>query len=690
VGNEVQTNKIKQFVQRCTRAARDRVAAWRGRPALDALLAQANPDQPLADRVDWAEDFFEWVRRDEPATRLKLFLQLLERQPEARARISQTFRSLVRDTQALDLFADTGLPREPAFLHELLGRVFARLLPSPPETRNLADLFDRFFPRASDPDWMEQLDPEIVTRFLALFQEDPTAAGADWSGIRADLEDALVQLADRIGVVGSGREVRGRLPQTVFRDLPFQKLPPAVEALLEKNRAGTPPTELAAEFNHVRVLIEGCDRVLEEVVVQLEKTGVNTTLVYDLARLHAQLRRLEMLLETWAMPEQDVARTLTLVADLIRQNHARKSVSELIQQNLHLLTRRIVERNAETGEHYVARNRREYLGMVRSASGGGAVLGVTTVLKLLLAKLAMADFFKGATFGLNYAVSFVVVQLCGYTVATKQPATTAPALARRMETLRTAPQLEALVDEVVFLIRSQIAAIFGNLALVIPATLVLDFAYTSLFGHHVVDEHKAMTMLQAIAPLSGAWPFAIFTGGLLWASSLAAAWVDNWFVLHQLEPALAHHRRLQRWLGPTRTRRLAHWLGKNIAGLTGNISLGFMLGLAPEIAGFFGLPLDVRHVTLSTGQATAAFAELGLDSLLQLSTLGLVVGILGIGVLNVAVSFGLALFVAIRARDVRGPERQQFFRALARRLIRAPWTFILPMGPSVEESRAGH
>ncbi len=662
----------------------------RGRPALDTLLAQANPDQPLAERVEWAEDFFEWVRRDVPATRLKLFLQLLERQPEARERVVKTFRSLVRDTQALDLFADTGLPREPAFFHELLGRIFARLLPSPPETRNLADLFDRFFPHVADPDWMERLDPEIAVRVMALFRPAEPGVVADWSGVRADLEDALVQLADRIGVLGSGREVRGRLPQKAFRDLPFQKLPSAVEVLLEKSRAGTPLAELAAEFNHVRVLIEACDRVLEEVVLQLEKTGVNTTLVYDLARLHAQLRRLEMLLETWAMPEQDVARTLTLVADLIRQNHARKSVSELVRQNLHLLTRRIVERNAETGEHYVARNRREYLGMVRSAAGGGLVLGFTTIVKLLLAKLALADFFKGAGFGLNYAVSFVVVQLCGYTVATKQPATTAPALARRMEELRTAPQLEALVDEVVFLIRSQIAAIFGNLALVIPATLILDFAYTSLVGKHIVDEHKAVTILQSIAPLSGAWPFAIFTGVLLWASSLAAAWMDNWFALHQLEPALAQHRRLQRWLGPMRTRQLAHWLGQNIAGLTGNISLGFMLGLAPEIAGFFGLPIDVRHVTLSTGQATAAFAELGLASLLQFSTLALVVGILGIGVLNVAVSFGLALFVAIRARDVHGPERQQFFRALARRFLRAPWTFILPLGPSVDESRAGH
>ena len=688
--DEVPPTALKLICQRFAGHVRDRLAAVLGRPALDAVLAQANPDAPLTERLDWAEDFFEWVRRAEPATRLKLFLHLLERQPEARDRVAKTLRSLVRDTQALDLFADTGLPREGAFVHELLARILALFLPHPADTRNLADFFDRFFPRDSDPDWLERLDPELAGRVRALFQDGDPSVGADWSGIRADLEDALGQLADRIRVVGSGREVRGRLPKTTFRELPFQKLAPAVAGVLEKHRAGIPLAELAAEFNHARGLIEACDRVLEEVVGQLERTGVNTVLVYDLARLHAQLRRLELLLETWATPDQDISRTLTLVADLVRQNHARKSVAELFRQNLHLLTRRMVERNAETGEHYVARNRREYLAMVRRAAGGGALTGVTTLVKLLLAKLALAEFFKGAAFGLNYAVGFVAIQLCGFTLATKQPATTAPALARRMDELRTTPQLEALVDEVVFLIRSQIAAVFGNLALVIPATLLLELAYTHLHGHHVVDEHKATLILRSLSPFGGAWVFAIFTGVLLWASSLFAAWMDNWFALHQLEPALAQHRRLQRWLGPTRTRRLAHWFGKNIAGLAGNISLGFMLGMAPAIAAFFGLPLDVRHVTLSTGQATAAFATLGLERLLHIATLGTIVGIVGIGVLNLLVSFGLALFVAIRARDVRGPERNQFFEALAGRILKAPWTFILPLGPSVEESRAGH
>ena len=490
----------------------------------------------------------------------------------------------------------------------------------------------------------------------------------------------MIQLADRICVVGSNREVRARLGKRAFRKLPFQKLTPAVEELLARQGGGHSKCDLAPELNVVRGVADACDHAVDEVIGQLEKTGVSTALVYDIERLRAQVQRLELLLEAWSTPALAPERKVAILADLVRQNHARRSVLELCRQNLHLLTRRIVERNAETGEHYVARNGREYGDMLRSAAGGGVVLGVTTFLKLLLAKLVLAEFFKGAFFGLNYAVSFVVVQLCGFSIATKQPATTAPALARRMSELHTAAQLNALVDEVVFLIRSQTASVFGNLALVIPATWLLDVLWNGITGRHIVDEHKAELILGTVAPWSGCWLFAMFTGVLLWLSSLFAAWMDNWFVLHQLGAALAQHRGLQRCLGPTRARRLSLWLERNIAGLGGNISLGLMLGIIPSVAVFFGLPLDVRHVTLSTGQVTAAFAALGGAHLGVLSTVWIGIGIFGIGLLNILVSFSLALLVAIRARNLRGPERHQFYRAIAGRFFNSPLSFLLPIG----------
>lgn len=652
----------------------------RRQPALDALLAQAQPDEPLVERVEWMEDLLAWLRRDEPAARLKLLFQLLDRQPEVHLRVAKTLRSIVRDTEALDLFSDTGLPRGAGFTHELLVRVIADLLPEPPETRDLADIFDRLFPRGAVADWMENLDADLASRIVALFYYGEQPDEGVWTMLQTDLEDAMVQLADRIGVTGSTRGVRKRMGKVSFRELPFKKLGPAVKTLLARRQAGAPLAELAAELNLVRSAADACDRAVDEVISRLEKTGVSTGLVYDIERLRAQVNRLELLLEAWSAPKLEPGRKLAIVADLVRQNHMRRSVRELCRQNLHLLTRRIVERNAETGEHYVARNGREYLDMLRRASGGGAIMGATTIIKLLLGKLLLAEFFKGAFFGLNYAISFVVIQLLGFTVATKQPANTAPALARRMGELRTASQLEALVDEVVFLIRSQIASVAGNLLLVIPVTLLLDVIWTRATGAHIVNEHKAEVLLASVSPWSGCWIYAAFTGVLLWLSSMFAAWMDNRFVLHQLGPVLAHHRGLQRLLGPTRLRRLASWLQHNVAGLSGNISLGLMLGIIPSIAVFFGLPVDVRHVTLSTGQVTAAYAMLGSEHLFHWATIGTVVGILGVGALNILVSFSLALFVAIKARNVRGVERRQFYRALVRRFLRSPLSFLFPIG----------
>jgi site-specific recombinase len=657
---------------------KDRLASLRGHPALDALLAHARPDQSLAERVAWAEDLLMWMRRDVPATRLRLLLQILERQPEVHKRVAQTLRSIVRDTEALDLFADTGLPSGTGFTRELLSRLVSGMLPEPPDTRDLADIIDRLFPPHSVGNWLDQLEPELGNQVVALFHYEEMPDEGGWNSLRTDLEDALVQLADRICVVGSHRGVRARLGKVPFRDLPFQKLPPAVEALLARRQAGVPLGELAAELNVARAAMDACDKAVEEVIGRLEKTGISTALVYDIERLRAQIRRLELLLEAWSSPVLEPARTMAIVADLVRENHARRSVRAFCRQNLQMLTRRIVERNAETGEHCVARNGREYLAMFGSAAGGGVVLGATAFIKLLLAKLVLAEFFRGAFYGLNYAASFVVAQLLGYTVATKQPATTAPALARRMSELRTPSQLEALVDEVVFLIRSQIASVFGNLALVIPSAFLLDLAWKFFTGAHVLDEHKAEVVLGSVMPWSGCWLYAAFMGVFLWVSSVFAAWIENWFVLHQIGPALLNHRGLQYWLGPTRTRRLAAWLEHNIAALAGNISLGLLLGFVPSVGVFFGLPLELRHVTLSTGQVTAAFA--GLGHFWTLATVWVVIGIFGIGMMNILVSFSLALFVAIRARNVRGPELRLFYGALFKRVLKSPLSFLLPVG----------
>jgi site-specific recombinase len=168
------------------------------------------------------------------------------------------------------------------------------------------------------------------------------------------------------------------------------------------------------------------------------------------------------------------------------------------------------------------------------------------------------------------------------------------------------------------------------------------------------------------------------TGVLLWVSSVLAGWVDNWFAFRRLGPAIAGHRRFVYLFGPSRMRRFADFLGREIAGLTANVSLGFMLGLVPVFFAFFGLPVEVRHVTLSSGQLAASVVALGWGVALTAPFWLAVAGIAVIGVLNVGVSFALALNVAIGARESPGLGRRTIYRAILGRIASDPKSFVFP------------
>ena len=164
---------------------------------------------------------------------------------------------------------------------------------------------------------------------------------------------------------------------------------------------------------------------------------------------------------------------------------------------------------------------------------------------------------------------------------------------------------------------------------------------------------------------------------LLWASSLIGGAIENWAVYRGLPQAIADHPLGDR-IGVDRMRRLGRFVERNLSGWGVNVSLGFLLGMTPAFGSFLGLPLEVRHVTLTTGMLALALAALpggGLhDPRLGMPLLGIAV----IFVLNLGVSFGLALAVALRARDVQSADKRAFLRALLVRMLHSPLEFVLP------------
>ena len=280
--------------------------------------------------------------------------------------------------------------------------------------------------------------------------------------------------------------------------------------------------------------------------------------------------------------------------------------------------------------------------------------------------------------GVNYAISFVLIQMLHFTVATKQPAMTAPAMAAKLKEMDNVAGVEEFVDKVTYLVRSQVAAVLGNVLVVFPAALGLAWLWAWGTGTPVLDEAHALETLASLHLLGPSLLFAAFTGVLLFTSSIIAGWTENWFVLHRLDSALRYNPRITAFLGATRAKRWARFLRDNLSGLAANISLGFMLGLVPAFAAFFGLGLEVRHVTLSAGQLGAAAAGLGLDVIHQSAFWWAVATIPLLGALNVSVSFYLAFLVALRAQNVTGVERARIYAATLARLRSAPREFFLP------------
>ena len=82
-----------------------------------------------------------------------------------------------------------------------------------------------------------------------------------------------------------------------------------------------------------------------------------------------------------------------------------------------------------------------------------------------------------------------------------------------------------------------------------------------------------------------------------------AGWLENWAVYRRLPEAIAEPP-LGRFVGRGTMGCFSRFFTRNISGLGGNSALGLMLGMTPVMGKFFGLPLDVRHVTLSTGALT--------------------------------------------------------------------------------------
>ena len=649
---------------------------------LQGLLAGLDPTADVAQRHIWLINLFDWLRGDRASPqaaigRVQLLLDAVEARPELCERLRAWWRAFTQAVDLTALLADYGFAPRTAFLSEFGERMRRKILPGTPETTDASDLFRLVLPGVFDAGWIALLDDTQLARIGALLADAAPAHDGSprW---RHTVMDAVTYCCSQVVATGFSPELRLRISPEAGEARPFHALMSDLDALREQMFA-QPRNEdaLQAAFVAFRDRLDACRSSASSVYTHLEDNGISVGLVFRLRQLRERVLRIRELLDCLIspVPGPSMAR---LVGKLVLAGGERNSIRALIASNSSMLAAKVTERSAETGEHYITRDRRSYLQMIKQAAGGGAFTALTVLAKFGIYALALSAFWSGLASGLMYAASFVAIQLLHLTLATKQPAMTAPAMAARLRDIKSDGAVDQFVDEVANLVRSQVAAVLGNLLLVVPAVGLLVLGYQAALGRPLLDAAHAAATLHGLSLLGPTVLFAAFTGILLFSSSIIAGWTENAFVLHRLDSAMRYNPRIGAFLGAARARRWAAFMRTHISGFASNITLGLMLRLLPAFSGFFGLGLDVRHVTLSAGQIAAAAASIGLPALHQPALWWAVAAIPVIGALNVSVSFYFAFRLALRAHSVSLGDRARIRSAIWARWRSRPVSFFLP------------
>jgi site-specific recombinase len=707
------------------------------------LLANAPINASLAGKNEWLEHLCLSIQHGDPVARLVGALAWLDANPDSKARTARLIRSVLRESSALKLFSDTGIPTEQGFLGEVVERFLAWSLPQPVSDRDLAHLLPRLFPHEKDEAWLERLPDGTWERLSAWIafglpgevagtgsgSQGVTQEPAPGALLRRELLDSLLLLSSYLCSIGLSELIRKRAPLRDVRESPFLGLHRACEALVERAenergsespeasdrrkaalaqhgrdgaQAGTqtvPPayngprietqaspwTDISAASERCHAEIQRCRDDLREVFAHLEESGLTIGLVYQLEKIDAHLGRIEAILKLLA-PKDAVGRLIgrrpdleaAFLAQLVAGARHDRSFSFVLANNLRRISRKVVERSGDAGEHYIAQNRKEYFQVLWGAAGGGALTAATTLVKYALGAVKLPLFFQAVFNSLNYSGSFILMQILGFRLATKQPSMTAAALAGRLRETRNMHEFESFMELVARITRSQFAAALGNLGAIIPVALAISWASEHYLHRVIFDEATAHHVVESLDPLGTLTLFyAALTGALLWISSAFASWVENWTVYRGVAEALSRSRRLHHWFGEKGARRAGEVFSHQILPTTSSITLGVLLAVVPMLGKFSGLPLDVRHVTLSTGALT--FATASAERIPQHELVMASVGIAGVGILNFGVSFAISLFFAVRARGVDGRWLGMLFKATAKRALRRPLEFFFPV-----------
>lgn len=640
----------------------------------------------------------ETKQSDEAANeRIRTLITLLQAHPEYGAGLAAFILKLLNQYQQISLFTDTGILSDQGFFNSLNKLIGHRFLPMLPQEDSIVELVDYLFDGRQDERWLASIDPALWDTLVDLIQVDE-AHSSLVATAKNNLLNAMVILSYRISGIGLHPELIEAYPQMLGYSAAFVAQNQEAVLFVNQYRQAheldslkdiAPDEEVSTA--PLMVMVEQCEDIVSTIRKRIYKTGISIRMTNMMLRLDQSLQRMRILSELLADNHKNRDRAvIELTQAIIISAKRRYSIGYLIDNNTKLLSRKVTENASRVGEHYISTDKAGYKSMFKMAAIGGFFIAFMATIKILAYGLEVAPMGRAFINSMIYGLGFVFIHIIHGTVATKQPAMTAAAIASTISDSsgKKSHQLNKLSELIVDILRTQFVAIMGNVMIAMPIALLLSFAWWQFFGEPMISGQKAEHLLDDLHPWhSLALPHAAIAGVYLFVSGLIAGYYDNLAVYNHIGERLKRHKLLKFLLPSKLLERFATFVETNLGAIMGNFLFGVFLGSTATIGYIFGLPIDIRHIAFASanfvhGLFNMPFSDFSL-SVVLISLLGVAL----IGFINLMVSFSLALIVALRSKDVEFVEWGRLARLIFNHLLTNPKDFFLPRPAPMKYAR---
>lgn len=547
----------------------------------------------------------------------------------------------------VNAFTDYGIHSDRGFFPELNSRIKHKILPVNKPDNELENFLNFLFSDKNDHKWLEKISFANWQSIADLVDLDSVHKHSE--NLSFQLYNSIIILAHRFTTIGIDPYLVKQLPEIDDNNSPFFDFNRRVSFLVEKHYNNKTLAIDEQELEAVLFALKKCEELLNNIQERINQQGTSLHLTYLIKRAQQHAERLRLLLCLYTVKEtqnrtQMVAQLLVILLTAVQTQN---KVIPFIKETTQLLAFRIVSHTSEKGEHYIGFSKEENFKLLKSAMGGGLVVVALVFNKYFIHQWHLSLFFEGFLFGLNYGLGFVLMHILHLTLATKQPAMTASYIARSIENGKEENSWRVFVQ----IIRSQFVSLIGNLLVVLPVCFGVSWLYDQYYSYPVISEKTAMSSLYSNHPLlSASLIYACITGVFLSLSGIIIGYIDNKVVYSSMSIRIQKHPFLIGKLSFRSRVALANFVEKNLGAILGNLFLGFCLGMAGNFGEFLGLPLDIRHITISAGNYGIALGgETDAPAMLLITVF---LGILLIGIVNIVSSFLISFIVACQSRGL--------------------------------------